>query len=75
PQTGVALGAAQKLAAQGTIRQNERVVVISTANGLKFSKIKKDYHTGKMKGINFLYKNIPIETEASIDKLLNAINL
>ncbi len=37
PQTGVALGVAQKLAAQHVIEANERVVVISTANGLKFS--------------------------------------
>jgi threonine synthase len=36
PQTGVALAAVRKLAARGAIRPSERVVVLSTASGLKF---------------------------------------
>jgi threonine synthase len=36
PQTGVALAALAKLARRGEIRRGDRVVVLSTANGLKF---------------------------------------
>jgi threonine synthase len=73
PQTGVALGAAQKLAAQGTIRQNERVVVISTANGLKFSQVKTAYHSGKMRDIQAQFANSPIEIEATVEAVLRCI--
>ena len=74
PQTGVALGAAQKLAEQGIIRHDERVVVISTANGLKFSRFKTDYHSGKLDGINAIYCNNPIELEASLEAVQKAIH-
>ena len=37
PHTGVALAVAGKLARQGVIQPKQRVVVISTAHGLKFS--------------------------------------
>jgi threonine synthase len=40
PHTGVALAAAFKLVARGAIRPDERVVVLSTANGLKFTDFK-----------------------------------
>ena len=40
PHTGVALAALIKLAARGEIKRDERVVVISTANGLKFTDFK-----------------------------------
>jgi threonine synthase len=40
PHTGVALAAVEKLVARGEIRRRERVVVLSTANGLKFTDFK-----------------------------------
>ncbi len=40
PQTGVALAGAAKLARDGTIRASDRVVVVSTAHGLKFTSFK-----------------------------------
>jgi threonine synthase len=40
PHTGVALAAVIKLVARGEIRRRERVVVLSTANGLKFTDFK-----------------------------------
>ncbi|MBN1858174.1 threonine synthase [Candidatus Bipolaricaulota bacterium] len=40
PQTGVALAGLTKLLADGTVRRNERVVVIATAHGLKFTPFK-----------------------------------
>lgn len=48
PQTGVALAALMKLIARGEIQKSERVVVISTAHGLKFTKMKVDYHEGTL---------------------------
>ena len=40
PHTGVALAALEKLVARGEIKQTDRVIVISTANGLKFTDFK-----------------------------------
>ena len=37
-----------KLIARGEIQKSERVVVISTAHGLKFTKMKVDYHEGTL---------------------------
>jgi len=46
PHTGVALAALEKLCARGEIGKRDRVVVISTANGLKFIDFKVRYHEG-----------------------------
>ncbi len=48
PHTGVALAALEKLLAAGTIKKSETVVVISTANGLKFTDFKVGYHESKL---------------------------
>jgi threonine synthase len=45
PHTGVALAALMKLRQNNIIKEKDRVVVISTAHGLKFSRFKVDYHT------------------------------
>lgn len=45
PHTGVALAVAEKLARRGVFGRRDRVVVISTANGLKFAEFKQQYHT------------------------------
>jgi len=44
PHTGVALAALEKLVARGLVGRGERVVVVSTANGLKFTDFKVRYH-------------------------------
>lgn len=44
PHTGVALAALGKQVAQGTIKPHERVVVVSTAHGLKFGALKRAHH-------------------------------
>ena len=51
PHTGVALGALEQLVAKGTIEKGARVVVVSTAHGLKFSEFKTGYHEGKLDGV------------------------
>ena len=52
PHTGVALAALKKLLEKGVISKKERVVVISTAHGLKFSQFKVDYHSNQIPGFN-----------------------
>ena len=44
PQTGVALAALSKLRERGQIGSSERVIVISTGHGLKFTGFKVGYH-------------------------------
>jgi threonine synthase len=51
PHTGVALAVLQKLIERGEIRSTDRVVVISTAHGLKFTDFKLDYHRGRLDGV------------------------
>src|SRR5205814_1573374 len=48
PHTGVALAALEKLVARGQIASEQRVVVVSTANGLKFTDFKTRYHEGEL---------------------------
>jgi threonine synthase len=73
PHTGVALGALFKLLDRGEIKRNERVVVISTAHGLKFSNFKVDYHNAQLDGVNEHYANPPIELPADYDAVMAAI--
>jgi len=47
PQTGVALAALVKLARRGAVGSDDRVVVVSTANGLKFSAFKSASTTNR----------------------------
>jgi threonine synthase len=61
PHTGVALAALLKLLHRGIIRKNERVVVISTAHGLKFAEMKIAYHQGLLEGLEPRHANRPIE--------------
>ena len=64
PHTGVALAATRKLVERGTIRRGDRVVVISTAHGLKFVDFKVRYHEMRLEGIEASWPNPPIELPA-----------
>ena len=48
PHTGVALACLEKLVARKVIGPRDRVVVISTAHGLKFTEFKTRYHEGQL---------------------------
>jgi len=61
PHTGVALAALVRLAKRGEITKDQRVVVISTAHGLKFADQKADYHAGKLTDIHGKWANRPLE--------------
>jgi len=73
PHTGVALAALFKLVKKGVIKRNEKVVVISTAHGLKFTDFKRRYHESKIRGIKPHYVNLPVETSAKYDKVRDVI--
>jgi threonine synthase len=51
PHTGVALACLFKLRDKGVIARDDRVVVVSTANGLKFTEFKAAYHERRLPGI------------------------
>ncbi len=78
PHTGVALAATEKLVARGVIKPQDRVVVISTAHGLKFVDMKVKYHQMALAGIESKFPNPPIELparyEAVRDELLRQID-
>ena len=64
PHTGVALAVAGKLARRGVIRGGQRVVVISTAHGLKFSEFKVGYHEGTLADVVARHRNPPVALPA-----------
>jgi threonine synthase len=74
PHTGVALAALVKLVARGEISRDDRVVVISTANGLKFADIKAGYHAGKLPGIAPCYANRPLELPNDYDAVRRVVD-
>jgi threonine synthase len=64
PHTGVALAATRKLVENGTIRPSDRVIVISTAHGLKFVDFKVRYHELRLAEVEAQEPNPPIELPA-----------
>lgn len=74
PHTAAALAVFSKLKQSGKIGSDERVVVVSTAHGLKFSEFKVDYHEGKLDGIKSGYMNPPLELSADIETVKAAID-
>jgi threonine synthase len=73
PHTGVALAALEKLAARGVVKRGERVVVISTAHGLKFSDFKVGYHEGTLPGLAPALRNPPVRLPATLDAVQDAV--
>jgi threonine synthase len=74
PHTGVALAALLKLEERGVVAPDERVIVISTANGLKFSEFKVGYHRGTLEGVVARHANLPVELPADFDAVRRAID-
>jgi threonine synthase len=74
PHTGVALAALEKLVARGQIRKSDRVIVVSTASGLKFAEFKVAYHTGTLEGVAPRYANPPVELPNDFDAVRRAID-
>ncbi|RIK37535.1 MAG: threonine synthase [Chloroflexi bacterium] len=60
PHTGVALAVLFKLVNRGVIGSSDRVVVISTAHGLKFTGFKVGYHEGSLDEVESQLANPPV---------------
>ena len=73
PHTGVALAVLFKLVKHGEITSGERVVVISTANGLKFPEFKIKYHEAALADVTPRYTNLPIDLPPDYDRIRDVI--
>ena len=73
PHTGVALAVLEKLVNRGDIKKKDRVVVISTANGLKFTDFLFKYHTDQIKGVQSEHAFSPVELAPDYETVRKAI--
>jgi len=69
PHTGVALACLFKLRERGVIGENDRTVVISTANALKFTEFKLGYHEGTLANVNARRAGTPIVLPPDVEAL------
>ena len=74
PHTGVALAVLLKMVESRLIQRDDRVIVISTANGLKFPEFKIDYHQNKLNEVQPQHVNSPITLEPSYDTVMKTIS-
>ncbi len=73
PHTGVALAALEKLRAKGTIEPGQKVVVISTASGLKFTQFKIRYHDDEIPGVESKHPNKPVALPSEYQAVKSAV--
>jgi threonine synthase len=73
PHTGVALACLEKLAAAGTITAHQRVIVVSTAHGLKFTEFKARYHQQQL-GFPTPHANAPVELGHQPREVVDALH-
>jgi threonine synthase len=75
PHTGVALAVLEKLVRAGTIARGQRVVVISTANGLKFIDFKVRYHDAALAELGIVSRQVnrPVELPADFDAVRRVV--
>jgi len=74
PHTGVALAALIKLRERGVITPTDRVVVISTASGLKFTDFKLGYHENRLAGVTSQHTNLTKELPNDYDAVRKAVD-
>jgi len=67
PHTGVALAALEKLRAKGLVEPGQRTVVISTANGLKFTQFKIRYHENEIPDVESKHPNTPVSLPSEFE--------
>ncbi|MEE9252873.1 MAG: threonine synthase [Thermodesulfobacteriota bacterium] len=73
PHTGVALAVFLKLKERDFFKPSDKVIIISTAHGLKFVEFKIGYHNGSLENIAPKFPNIPIELPAELGAVKRAI--
>jgi threonine synthase len=69
----VALAALRKLVERKVVRAQDRVVVISTAHGLKFAGQKTGYHMGTLPDVVPSHPNRPVELPPDPGAVADAI--
>ncbi|WP_437634965.1 threonine synthase [Sorangium sp. So ce854] len=74
PHTAVALAALEKLVKKGLVEKRQRVVVVSTANGLKFTEFKVKYHERALQDVTSRHANPPVELPPDYDRVLAALD-
>jgi threonine synthase len=74
PQTGVALAVLFKLIQRGDVLPEHRVIVISTAHGLKFTRFKVGYHDQTLPDVVARHANPPLELPADVSQVKRAID-
>jgi threonine synthase len=75
PHTGVTLAVLFKLVERGEIKSSDRVVIISTAHGLKFTDFKVGYHDRTLEDVVSRHANPPLELPADYPAVSKAIDL
>ncbi|MBL4683349.1 MAG: threonine synthase [Nannocystaceae bacterium] len=74
PHTGVALACLRKLVDARQIGPRDRVVVVSTAHGLKFTEFKTRYHEQALDGVTSAIPNRPVEMSGDPDQVLGELH-
>ena len=67
PHTGTALAALFKLLQREVVQSHQRVIVVSTAHGLKFTPFKIGYHEGTLAEVESDLANPPVYLPADAD--------
>jgi len=73
PHTAVGLAVLEKLRKNGTIGSGQKVVCISTANGLKFTEFKVRYHEGAIDGVVSNHANQAVMLPADYGQVVDAL--
>lgn len=73
PHTGVALAVFLKLLEKKVLSPKEKIVVVSTAHGLKFVEFKAGYHKSALEGVSSELGNIPVELPNDYKTVRDAI--
>ena len=70
----ILLAVLEKLRKNDTIKQGEKVVCVSTANGLKFTEFKVRYHDGQIDGVNSTHQNQAVMLPADFGQVVDVLN-
>jgi threonine synthase len=64
----------EKLVNRKVIAPHDKVVCVSTANGLKFTEFKVKYHEQALEGVLPRQSNPPVMLDADFGQVVDAIN-
>ena len=73
PHTAVALVALEKLVKRGLVKKSDRTIVVSTANGLKFTEFKVRYHERALPGVDATHANPPVELPPDYERVRDTL--